>query len=71
MATHRFIPKQFHNTIGSHAPVLSVGDGDTVVTESLDAHGWQVLLPRLPADLPAADWRWRSSVEALGAGLIR
>ena len=40
MATHRFIPKQFHNTIGSHAPVLSVGDGDTVVTESLDAHGF-------------------------------
>ena len=40
MATHRFIPTQFHNTIGSHAPVLSVGDGDTVVTETLDAHGF-------------------------------
>lgn len=40
MATHRFVPTQFHNTIGSHVPVLSVGDGDTVVTETLDAHGF-------------------------------
>jgi amidase len=40
MPLHRFKPTQFHNTIGSHAPVLEVGDGDSVVTETLDAHGF-------------------------------
>src|SRR3974390_495741 len=40
MALHRFKPSKFHNTIGSHPPALEIGDGDTVVTETLDAHGF-------------------------------
>ena len=39
MATHHFRPTTFYNTIGSHEPALVVADGDTVVTETLDAHG--------------------------------
>jgi amidase len=39
MATHRFSPQVFHSTLGAHAPVLRVADGDVVVTETLDAHG--------------------------------
>ena len=40
MTTHKFAPTRFYNTIGSHEPALTVGDGDTVVTETLDAHGF-------------------------------
>ncbi|MBI2720274.1 MAG: acetamidase/formamidase family protein [Rhizobiales bacterium] len=40
MTVHRFQPNLFHNTIGSHAPALVVADGDTVVTATLDAHGF-------------------------------
>ena len=40
MTTHNFAPTRFYNSIGSHEPVLIVGDGDTVVTETLDAHGF-------------------------------
>ena len=40
MTTHSFAPTRFHNSIGSHEPVLIVGNGDTVVTETLDAHGF-------------------------------
>ena len=40
MATLKFSPRCFYNTIGCHAPGLTVGDGDTVVTETLDAHGF-------------------------------
>ena len=40
MTTHNFKPTRFYNTIGSHEPVLKIGDGDTVVTETLDAHGF-------------------------------
>jgi amidase len=39
MATHHFVPTTFYNTIGSHAPALSVASGDTVITETLDARG--------------------------------
>ena len=39
MATHHFEPTCYHNAIGSHAPVLQVADGDTVVTTTLDAGG--------------------------------
>ena len=37
---HRFSPKTYHATIGSHEPVLTVGSGDTVVTTTVDAGGW-------------------------------
>jgi acetamidase/formamidase len=40
MAVHRFQPKSFHNTIGAHAPALHISDGDTVITDTLDAHGF-------------------------------
>lgn len=39
MATHRFDPTTFFNTFGSHPPVLTVQDGDTVVTRTVDAAG--------------------------------
>jgi acetamidase/formamidase len=40
MTIHRFAPNTFFNTLGVHAPVLSVESGDTVITETLDAHGF-------------------------------
>ncbi len=40
MATHRFEPTHYHNTLGSHEPVLRIADGDTVVMTTLDAGGW-------------------------------
>jgi acetamidase/formamidase len=40
MTTHRFIPTLFHNVLGSLAPALHIADGDTVVTETLDAIGY-------------------------------
>lgn len=40
MPLHNFTPSRFYNSIGSHEPALTVGDGDMVVTETLDAHGF-------------------------------
>jgi acetamidase/formamidase len=37
---HEFEPTRFHLTIGSHDPVLHIGDGDTVVTWCVDAGGY-------------------------------
>ncbi len=42
MPLHRFSPTSFHNTLGSHLPVLEIDDGDSVVTTTLDAHGFDV-----------------------------
>lgn len=39
MTTHTFTPTQYVTTIGSHPPVLTVADGDTVVTSTVDARG--------------------------------
>ncbi len=39
MARHRFDPVTFHNVLGTREPVLSIADGDSVVTTTLDAHG--------------------------------
>lgn len=39
MATHHFSPTHYHLTLGSHAPVLHIADGDTVVTTTVDAMG--------------------------------
>lgn len=39
MATHRFEPTHYHTTMGTHAPVLRVGDGDTIITTTVDARG--------------------------------
>ena len=37
---HKFAPTRFYNSFGSHEPALRLGDGDTVVPETLDAHGF-------------------------------
>lgn len=39
MALHKFSPTHYFTTIGSHAPVLRIADGDTVVTTTVDARG--------------------------------
>jgi amidase len=39
MPTHHFQPTHYHTAIGSHEPVLQIGDGDTVVTTTVDAMG--------------------------------
>ena len=36
---HRFNPTSYHNAIGSYEPVLRIGDGDTVITKTIDALG--------------------------------
>ncbi|MDZ4718945.1 MAG: acetamidase/formamidase family protein [Roseiflexaceae bacterium] len=40
MAVHHFHPHHYFNTIGSHTPVLHVADGDTIITTTVDAGGW-------------------------------
>lgn len=39
MATHRFRPTRYFNVIGTAEPCLRVADGDTVITDTLDASG--------------------------------
>lgn len=40
MTIHRFTPTHYFSTIGSHEPVLTIADGDTVVTHTIDAGGF-------------------------------
>jgi acetamidase/formamidase len=39
MATHRFRPTHYYNTLGTAEPCLRVADGDTVVADTIDASG--------------------------------
>jgi acetamidase/formamidase len=39
MATHHFHPTRYYNVIGTAEPCLRVADGDTVVTDTIDASG--------------------------------
>ncbi|WP_240231331.1 acetamidase/formamidase family protein [Devosia lacusdianchii] len=39
MATHRLVPTTWHNVLGTVPPALTVADGDSVVTETIDAGG--------------------------------
>jgi amidase len=39
MAQYRFVPTHYHNVLGTRDPVLRIGDGDTVVTTTIDAGG--------------------------------
>lgn len=39
MATLSFQPTHYHNTLGSHPPVLEIAPGDTVITTCVDAGG--------------------------------
>lgn len=40
MTTHRFVPTTWYNTLGTHPVALTVESCDTVVTETIDAGGW-------------------------------
>lgn len=40
MTTHRFTPTAWHNVIGTFPPALTIASGDLVVTETIDANGW-------------------------------
>ena len=40
MATHRFIPTEWHNVLGTLPAALHVASGDIIVTETLDAAGF-------------------------------
>ncbi|MFH5184030.1 acetamidase/formamidase family protein [Paenibacillus sp. TAB 01] len=40
MAVHHFRPEYYYNTIGQHQPALKICDGDTVITTTVDARGW-------------------------------
>ncbi len=40
MATHHFTPTRFHNAISTAEPALAIADGDTVITSTLDAAGF-------------------------------
>ncbi|MGI4790981.1 MAG: acetamidase/formamidase family protein [Janthinobacterium lividum] len=42
MTTHHFTPDHYFSTLGTHPPVLHIGDGDTVRTTTLDAGGFDV-----------------------------
>lgn len=57
MAVHHFQPIHYYNTLGSHPPVLRIADGDTVVTTTVDAAGYdanreQVATPGNPQTGP-------------------
>jgi len=39
MTTHRFHPTRYFNVIGTAEPCLRIADGDTVVTDTIDASG--------------------------------
>lgn len=40
MATHHFTPSRYYTTMGAHEPALHIADGDTVITSTVDARGW-------------------------------
>jgi amidase len=42
MTTHNFSPTLLYNTIGNHGRALVIADGDTVVAETVDAHGFDL-----------------------------
>jgi acetamidase/formamidase len=37
---HDFTPTQYYNTLGPHVPVLELSDGDSLVTTTVDARGF-------------------------------
>jgi len=39
MATHRFSPTRYYNAIGTAEPCFRLADGDTLVTDTIDASG--------------------------------
>jgi amidase len=47
MTIHHFTPGHYHNTLGSHEPVLRVADGDTIETTTVDAAGFDARRERV------------------------
>lgn len=53
MTTHRLVPTTWHNVLGTVLPALIVNDGDTVITETIDAAGYDKdQVPRWPGPNP-------------------
>ena len=42
MTTHHFSPTHYHTAIGSYEPVLRIAPGDSVITTTVDARGFDV-----------------------------
>jgi acetamidase/formamidase len=40
MTTHHFIPTAWHHVLATLPPALTIESGDTLVTETIDANGW-------------------------------
>ena len=40
MTTHHFTPTSWHHVLATLPPALTIESGDTVVTETIDANGW-------------------------------
>ena len=40
MTTHRFVPTTWYNVLGTVPPALTIASGDIVITETLDANGY-------------------------------
>lgn len=40
MTTHRFVPTQYYNVLGTLPPALHIASGDAVITETIDAGGY-------------------------------
>jgi len=40
MATHSFQPTRYYNAMGTYEPVLHIRDGDTIITTTVDAGGF-------------------------------
>jgi amidase len=40
MTTHRFIPTTYRNVIGTFPPELTIASGDTIITQTIDAAGF-------------------------------
>jgi amidase len=42
MAHHHFAPKNYYQTLGAHPAALTIKDGDTVTTATIDANGYDL-----------------------------
>ncbi len=40
MARHRYVPQRYYRTLGSHDPAARVASGDTILTTTVDARGY-------------------------------
>lgn len=48
---HTFIPSKYHLTYGPHEPALKVRTGDTIVTTTVDAGGYDALGEAIPEEM--------------------